>query len=41
MRRLTVYLALAAALFALAGGSIVWSGDAQPSADGDTVIWGS
>jgi|RhiMetdeSRZDD1v2_1073273.scaffolds.fasta_scaffold888478_2 hypothetical protein len=41
MRALTFYVVLVAALFALAAGSIVWSGDAQPSADGDTVIWGS
>jgi hypothetical protein len=41
MRALTIYLALAAALLALGAGSIVWSGDAQPSAAGDAIIWGT
>ena len=46
MRSLTTYLALVATLFALAAGllaagSIVWTGDALASGDGDTVVWGN
>ena len=42
MRRLALYLAVAAALVGSAfGGHIIWGDVAPSAADGDTIVWGS
>jgi hypothetical protein len=42
MRRLVLTLAVAAALVTSAfGATIVWSDAAQPSADDETILWGT
>ena len=42
MRRLALYLAVAAALVAAAfGGHLVWGDGPVQAADGDAIIWGT